>query len=229
MILHSAVWEAIRMHDLNYFTCFFLSTNWLHSACQGPEDAASPHGPDPASLGVSTCSALRSSEGMVPVLGSPQLGCSSWPLPCPSTSLSSDLVFKQGQAPCRKESRPKCKPRSMTTQLSSHQWSSTAGLQRARISPWGQYSIYTQYKMMFTELGALSPHPCTPKKGCHSHIAFVSSSRVHASGTLQIYHIFLLQTSHIFPRKMKTSLEKERITLNICTPGQKNAGSKICL
>lgn len=100
------------MRDFNYFSWFFLSMNCLCSASQDPEDAASPHGPDPASLGVPTSSApMPSRKGMVACAGVTSAGLpysSSWPLPCPGTCLPSDLVLRQGQASYRDTSQAQC-------------------------------------------------------------------------------------------------------------------------
>lgn len=129
--LHSTVWEAIRMHDLNYFSCFFLSMSWLHTACQSPEDAASPPGSDPASWGSPHALPLVQQRGD----GGLCWGHLSWPALAQQLALAMpwylsflDLVFKK--------SLQGDKLRSVATQLSSHQWSPATGLQRARISPW---------------------------------------------------------------------------------------------
>lgn len=64
------------MRDFSYFFWFFLSMDCLCSASQDPEDAASPHGPDPASLGVPTSSApMPSRKGMVACVGVTQPAC----------------------------------------------------------------------------------------------------------------------------------------------------------
>lgn len=105
IIPHSIVRAVICMHDLNYFSCLFLPINWFHSACQDPEGTTSPHGPWPASSGVSPGSTPHAQRlgGWWPVVGSPRLACplaATGPHCAPGTVLVAPLL-PQSSSPNR--------------------------------------------------------------------------------------------------------------------------------
>ena len=215
------------MHDLNYFSWLFLSINWFHSACQGPEGTTSPHGPCPASSGVFPSSAPHAQRlgGQWPVLGSPRLACPpaaasphralalcSWHRSFLKAGLQTGSGFLRGGKPGRSQR----KLRRVGTQPNSHRLSFAIDVQRAKISPW--VLIFYRYSKEEDVHRAECSFPTSlhPKKGLPLPHCFWELPQVHASRTLQIYDRFLLWTHRIFPRKMKTSLEKEHVSLHIC-------------